>query len=112
MSGQSIPAVFTSAGARFVNTNGRQLRQQRLQLIPDPFRQVFAGWILKARDVIQVVMIEAFIQRFKDRLDFRKVPDPAGMGINLSGQMNADTKRMPMQTSTLVSLWNVREAVC
>lgn len=34
------------------------------------------------------------------------------MGINLSGQMNADTKRMPMQTSTLMSLWNVREAVC
>lgn len=57
-------------------------------------------------------MIEAFIQRLKDRLDFREVPDPAGMGINLSGQMNADTKRMAVQTSTLVPLRNVGEAVC
>ncbi|KTB95575.1 hypothetical protein AO073_17270 [Pseudomonas syringae ICMP 11293] len=95
-----------------MNTDGRQFGQQRLQLIPDPFREVFAGWILQARDVIQVVMIKAFVQRFENRLDFRKVPDPAGMRINLSGQMNADTKRMAVQTSTLVPLWNVGEAVC
>ena len=112
LSGQSVAAVFTSAGAGLVNTDRRQLREQRLQFIPDPFRQVFAGWILQARDVIQVVMIEAFIQRLEDRLDFREVPDPAGMGINLSGQMNADTKRMAVQTSTLVPLRNVGEAVC
>lgn len=110
--GESIPAVFAPAGAGLMNTNGGQLRQQRLQLIPDPFRQVFAGWILKAGDVIQVIMIKAFVQRFENSLDFRKVADPACVRINLASQMNADTKRMAVQTSTLVTLWYVREAVC
>lgn len=57
-------------------------------------------------------MIKALVQRFEDSLDFRKVPDPACIGINLAGQVNADTKRMPMQTPALVPFWNVRQTVC
>ncbi len=57
-------------------------------------------------------MIKAFVQRFENSLDFRKVANPACVRINLACQMYADTKRMAVQTSTLVPLWYVREAVC
>ncbi|AKT30123.1 hypothetical protein NZ708_11400 [Pseudomonas syringae pv. actinidiae ICMP 18708] len=95
-----------------MNPDSRQLRQQWLQLIPDPFRQVFAGRVLKTWDVIQVVMVKALVKRFENSFDFREVPDPACMRIDLASKMNADTKRMPVQTSTLMPLWNVGEKMC
>ncbi len=57
-------------------------------------------------------MIKTLIQRFENSFDFREVPDPACMRIDLASQMNADTKRMPVQTSTLMPRRNVGEKMC
>lgn len=57
-------------------------------------------------------MVKALVKRFENSFDFREVPDPACMRIDLASQMNAHTKRMPVQTSTLMPLWNVGEKMC
>ena len=88
----SVAAVFTTACAGFMNTNGRELWEQRLQLIPNPFCQDFAGWIFKTRNVVQIVVIEALIEWLEDRFDFGKITNPAGMRIDFSRQIDGHTK--------------------
>ena len=60
-----VTRVFAATRTGLMDTDLGKLRQQWLELLPDPFRQIFAGWILEARNVVQVVMIKAIIQRFE-----------------------------------------------
>ena len=60
-----------------MNPHLAQFWQQRLDLVPDPFGDDFAGRVFQARDVIEVVMVELLIERLEDRLDLGEVADPA-----------------------------------
>jgi hypothetical protein len=92
----SAAAVFAATGAGFMDTYPRKLWQQRLQLIPDPYGKVFAGWILEAGQIVQIVMIQSFIDWLEDLLDLAEVPDPAGMGVHLAFKVNRNPERVPV----------------
>jgi hypothetical protein len=91
-----------------MNTNGREFRQQRLELGKYPFSQVFTGRVFQSWNVIQIVMVEPLIERLEDRFDFRKITYPADMGINLAFKVNGNAERVAVQTSAFVPLWDVR----
>ncbi len=63
-------AIDASACAGLMDANSGQFWQQRLELSKDPFGEVFAGRIFQSWNVIQVVVIESFIQGLEDRFDF------------------------------------------
>ena len=105
----SIAAIFAAAGAGLVDAYARQLRQQRFDLLPDPLGQHFAGWVFKAGDLVQVVVIESFVDRLEDGFDFGKVANPAGIGVHFAFDMNGYLERMAMEAATFVAGRNVRE---
>ena len=78
----SVAAVFAATGAGFMNPDSAQFWQQRFELYPDPFRQIFTGRILQAWNVVEIVVVQAFIKRLENRFYLGKVPNPACMGIN------------------------------
>src|SRR6478609_2508888 len=52
-------AVGAPRRARLAHHDLAQARQRRLQPIPDPLGEHFAGRVLEARDLVQVAVIEA-----------------------------------------------------
>ena len=106
-----VAVILAAAGAGFMNADLGKLRQQRLDLVPDPLSNHLAGRILQARDVVQVIVVELFIERLEDRLDLGKVADPACMRIERAGQVQCDLERVAMQAPALMPVGYVRQAV-
>src|SRR5690349_13482023 len=106
--------AFVNAAARagLVDHDLAELRQLRLGLLPDPARQVLAGRILEARDLVQVVMIELIVDRLKSHAHVREIHDPAAVLVHCSAQVQLDPERMPVQPSALVSRRYVGQPVC
>jgi hypothetical protein len=86
----SVPVILAATGTGLVDTNLGQFRQQWLELIPDPFGQNLAGRVLQSGNVIQIVVIQPLIQRLEDGFDLGEVPDPPGVGIHVTREMEAD----------------------
>jgi len=109
---RSVAAVFAAAGAGFVNTNARELGQQWLEFLPDPLGEVFAGGVVEAGQIVQVIVIETLVERLEDGLDLGEVANPAGLWIDIAFDINGDAERVAMQASALVPGRYVGEAVC
>lgn len=77
-------SVLTAASASFMDANPGQFRYQRLQLVPHPFRQVFAGGVLQAWQIVQIVMIKLFVNRFEDLPYLAKITNPTSMRVDLT----------------------------
>ena len=104
-------AIDTATGAGLMDTNCTEFRQQGFELSPDPLGQHFAGRVFQAWDVIEVVVVEAFIERLENRLDLREVANPAGMGIQVAAKMDRHFERMPVQAPAFVAFRYVGQAV-
>jgi len=107
----SVAGVFAPTRARLVNANFAEFGQQRLQGLPDPHCQVFAGRVFKARNVVQVIVIELLIDRFEHCLDLGEIPNPASMSIDRPGQVNAYLERMAVQPPALMPIRNIWQLV-
>ncbi|AHY45108.1 hypothetical protein UIB01_10405 [Stutzerimonas decontaminans] len=94
-----------------MNTDTRKLWKQRLELIPDPFCQVFASRVFQTRDVVQIVVIEQFVQRLEYGFYFAEITNPACMQIDRTTDIQRDPERMAVQPSTFVPLRHVGQAV-
>jgi len=67
--------------AGFRNHNLGEERELWLEPIPDPDGDVFAGGVLQARDIVQVVVIQFFPQRPECLRDVRVIHDPSKLRI-------------------------------
>lgn len=103
--------IDATAGARLVDTNRAEFRQQRLQFFPDEFGQDFTGRVFQTGNVVQVVMVQALIERLEDRLDFREIADPAGVRIEVAAQVDRHFERVTVQAAALVAFRHVGQAV-
>lgn len=98
----SVAAVFAAAGAGLVDAHARQFREQGFDLLPDPLGQHFAGGVFQAGDVVQVVVVELFVDRLEDRLDLGEVANPAGIGVDLAFDMQGDAEGVAVQATAFV----------
>ena len=94
-----------------MNAEARQFREQRFELLPYPFGNDFTGRVFQAGDVVQVVMIQLFIQWFENRLYFSEVADPACIWIDLAFDIDGYAKGVTMQPSTFMSFGYMWEPV-
>ena len=94
-----------------MDPDSRQFGKQRFQLGKDPLGQVFAGRVLQAWYVVQVVVIKSLIERLENRLNLREVTDPADMRIDFAFQMNSNAERMAVQPSAFMTFWDMGEEV-
>ena len=89
----------------------REQLQARLRLAPDPFRQILAGRIFQARNLVQQLMIDAIENRLERCAHVSEVHHPAGVRIDRPRYMQLDTKGMSVQTRALVPRRHVRQAM-
>src|SRR5258705_14006742 len=78
---QSRSGVNAARRAGLVYDDPVQLGQGRLQRLPDPLRKPLAGGIFKARNVIEVAMVELLEDRRERLLDVGEVHDPAQLRV-------------------------------
>lgn len=84
-----------------------QQRQGRLQLLPDPYRQSFAGGVVEPVDVIEIVVVETVVKRLERRLDIGEIHHPAGVRIEFSADVQFDPERMSVQTRAFMAGRNI-----
>lgn len=83
-----------------------------LETIPDPARQVLASGVLKAFDLIEVVVVEAIVERLERTRDVREIDDPARMVIDRTFDVDGHAVRVAVESGALVALRGIRKAVC
>ena len=57
--------VAAAGSTGLVNHDFAQPWQNRLEVVPDPDGQSFAGRVVQTVDVIEIMMIESVVQRFE-----------------------------------------------
>src|SRR5262249_14020952 len=67
------PGVLASRVARLEKSDLDEARKDRFHAIPDPFREDFAGRVLEARDLVQVVVIELLVERLPQLIELAEV---------------------------------------
>ncbi len=82
-----------------------------LQFSPDEFGQYFTGRVFQARNIVQVVVVQALIQRLEDRLDFREVTNPASVRVEVATEVDRHFERVTVQAAAFVAVRDVRQAV-
>ena len=75
--GSCSAGIDAAAGAGFPDYNSAERWQQRFQLIPQPLCNHFAGGIVEAGDVVEVIVVEAGDYRLHCCLDVGIVHYPA-----------------------------------
>jgi len=86
-------------------------RQLRLHLIPDPTGEVFARWVFKAGNFVEIVMIETIVGRLECALHVSEIHDPAGLRIDVAAHLQFDAKRMAMEPRAFVASSNIRQSM-
>lgn len=74
--------VDAAGGTGFPDYYPAESWQDRVEPLPYPACQVFAGWIGKPIDFVQIVMIKLVVERLEGLFDVAEVHDPAGLWIN------------------------------
>ena len=77
ISSGELPSINTASGAGLANLYARQLRHNGFQFSPDPPCDSLAGRVLEPRDVIQVMVVQALVGRFKQLLQLGEIHHPA-----------------------------------
>lgn len=94
-----------------MNHDTTEQRHARLERLPDPGGEILAGRIFQPRHFIEVAMIQCLEDRRERLLDLGKVHHPAQLRIDRSRYVDFDTKRVSMQARTLMSGWDLGQAV-
>lgn len=74
-------------------------------------RYLVEFFIALAAYVVAVLVVEALIERLENRLDLRKVTDPAGMRVKVAAQVDSHLEGVTMQAPALMAFGDVRQAV-
>ena len=91
--------------------DGAQQREKGFGLVPDPCRELLAGRVLQAGDLVEIVMVEAIQHRLEDATQIGEIHHPAGMWVRFTRYMQFDAERMSMQTCAFVPVRNVGQPV-
>ena len=104
-------AVFAAGRAGFADHDFREAGESRCEALPDPAREILTGRVLEAFDLVQIVVIQSFPNRFAGIPNVGEINDPTELRIELSLYANTDPVRVPVQTLALVPIRNVRKQV-
>ena len=81
------------------------------QALEYPTGEVLAGGIIQAIDIVEIVVIEAIVERLETRLEVAEIHDPSENGIGRPFHMQLHAERVPMQPCTLVPFGHIRQTV-
>lgn len=76
-------------------------------MLPDPDREIFAGGIFQAVNIIEVVVIKLIIDRCKSSFNIAKIHYPTGLLSHGALNGNRNLKGMTMKASAFMPFWNI-----
>ena len=97
-----LSPVFARRSAGLMHNDGRQLRQDRFEPVPEPPGQILAGGVGEVRQFVEIAMIELLHERFGSGFDLAVVDEVAQFGIDVAFDDQIKPERMPMQAAALV----------
>ena len=80
-------------------------------MLPNPAREILAGWVLQAFDLIEAVMIDLLFDKREGGFDLCKIEHPAEMRVNWSFYVNLNLKAVTVHAAALVAWWYIRQPV-
>ena len=93
----TLPPIHAPRIVRFHQLDLRQPRQGWRKLVPEPDREVFAGGVVEAGNVVELAVVECGVYRLPGGLDVGKIAYPAEFGIKLAADREFDPERMAVQ---------------
>ena len=85
-----------------MNDKQHQHRQNRFDLVPDPFGDDLAGGVFQAANLIEIKVIEPPDDRIDDPLDLPVVDQVPALGRHFPFDEDVEPERMPVQPPALV----------
>ena len=72
---------------------------------------MFARWILKPLNLIKITVVQLIVDGRKRSLNLSEVNDPARLLAQGSFDVDLHVERVPVKTSTFVSLWGIGQVM-
>ena len=94
-----------------MNDQKYQHRQHRLDLIPDPFGDDFAGGIFQAADLIEIEVIQATDDGIDHAFDLAVIDEVPLFGGDFPFHHDVEAERMPVQPPALMPVRKRRQIV-
>lgn len=82
------------------------------QLVPDPNGDVLRGGIFQSGNIVEVVVVKRFFDRFECGFYIGEVSDPAESGVEGGFEHDADPIGVAVYPAAFVVLRHKREAMC
>lgn len=103
--------VDGAAGAGFTDDDAGQVGESGFEAFPDPVGEDFTGRVFEAWDVVEVIVIELFVERTEGGVEVGEVADPAGGCADVAADVDFDAEGMAVQARAFVAWWDVGELV-
>lgn len=94
---------------RFEDGDGGELRQRALDLLVDPDGDVFRRRIFEPGDLVETMMIELAVERREGLLDFEKIDDEPGLGIDRPFELEFDAVGMAVHIPAAMRRRDLRQ---
>src|ERR1035441_9948468 len=99
-----IARVHRPGRACLANDDAGQAGERGLEAIPYPARDLLAGRIFEAGDLVEIVVVQHPVERLERGADVGEVHHPARLRIDRAGHMNLHAEAVPMKPPALVAL--------
>ena len=105
----SAPLVFRPAVRRFVNPNGGDRLDARLEAVPDPDSDIFGGRVLEPSDLVETAVIQRADDTGESIFEIEEIDDESGARIDRPLELNLDAIGMAVQPVAAMGLGNARQ---
>jgi len=95
----------------FVHNNLADAWTLRFQFLPEPFCHVFNRRVFQSFDVVKILVVQHFQQRFHRVADLGVVVNPTCLGIDVAFDRNLDLETVTMQPAAFVSFRHVGQSL-
>ena len=102
-------AIDAARQAGFGHRDFAQLRETRFQAVPNPGRDIFAGRVFEAGNVVKIIMIKLIEDGLESLRDIRVIHQPAERRIAVPGQCHLHFEAMPVESAAFMRLGQERQ---
>jgi hypothetical protein len=102
--GTELAAENAAGGAGFGDDDFDEEREGWFEASPDPERDLFAGRVVQAGDIVEVPVVELFPERAEGSGEIGIIDEPTELGIAGAGDGDFDLEAMAVEASALVGV--------
>jgi hypothetical protein len=107
----SASPVDAASGAGFGDDDFFELREEGFEAIPNPEGDVFTGRVFEAGNLVEIMVVEFFPERFEHVGDVGVIHDPAELWVARAFHHDFSAEAVAVQAAAFVRFGQVRQEV-